>query len=57
MEMPNAIKLCKETDSFMKCVKCPIYSVCCADYPNTEEFEKAVENAAIEYMKKRGNHQ
>ena len=56
MEMPNAIKLCQKTDSFINCVKCPIYSVCCADYPNTEEFEKAVENAAIEHLKGRNEN-
>lgn len=51
MEMPNAIKVCKETGSYIHCEKCPIYSACCADYPNTEEFEIAVENAAIKYLR------
>ncbi len=51
MDMPNAIKVCKKVGSFTECEKCPIYSVCCADYPSTEEFEKTVENAAIEYLK------
>lgn len=51
MEMPNAIKVCRETGSFVNCPQCPLYDVCCKDYPNTEEFEKAVESAAIEYLK------
>ena len=53
MDMPNAIKVCRETGSYINCEKCPIYSVCSAEYQNTEEFEKAVENAAIEYLKGR----
>lgn len=51
METPNAIKVCHEIGGFMNCDKCPIYSACEASYPNTEEFEKAIEKAAIEYLK------
>lgn len=51
MEMPNAIKVCKSVGGYTECDKCPLYDVCCKDYPNTEEFEKAVESAAIEYLK------
>ena len=51
METPNAIKVCKSVGGYTKCDKCPIYTVCCKDYPSTEEFEKAVEKAAIEYLK------
>lgn len=55
MEMPNAIKVCKSVGGYEKCDKCPLYDVCCKDYPNTEEFEKAVESAAIEYLKGKEN--
>lgn len=51
METPNAIKICQEIGGFMYCENCPIYSVCEASYPNTEEFEKAIESAAIEYLR------
>lgn len=51
MEIPNANKICLATGGYLNCDKCPIFTVCCADYPNTEEFEKAIENAAIEYLK------
>lgn len=53
MKTPNAIKVCNETGGYIYCEKCPIFAVCCAgaDYPNTEEFEKAIENAATEYLK------
>ena len=51
METPNAIKVCKTVGGYIKCDKCPIYAVCCKDYPSTEEFEKAVEEAAIKYLK------
>ena len=53
MQIPNAVKVCCETESYIYCEHCPIYSVCCADYSNTEEFEIALENAAIEYLKGR----
>lgn len=56
MKTPNAIKVCHEIGGFMNCDNCPIYSVCEANYPNTEEFEKAVENAAIEYLKGRNEN-
>lgn len=51
MEMPNATKICNTVGGYQYCDKCPIYAVCCADYQNTEDFEKALENAAIEYLK------
>ena len=51
MGMPNAIKVCQSVGGYKKCDKCPIYSVCRKDYPNTEEFEKAVEDAATDYLK------
>ena len=49
--MENAIKLCEAVGGYQNCDKCPIYAVCAADYPNTQDFEKAIENAAIEYLK------
>lgn len=49
--MPNATKICNTVGGYQYCDKCPIYAVCCADYQNTEDFEKALENAAIEYLK------
>lgn len=55
MKMPNAVKICNETGGYQHCEKCPIYSVCMKDYPSTEEFEKAVESAAIEYLKGKEN--
>lgn len=51
MKTPNAIKVCNTVGGYLYCDKCPIFSACSANYPNTEEFEKAVENAAIEYLK------
>ena len=51
MKIPNATKICNSVGRYTRCNKCPIYSVCCKDYPNTEEFEKAVEKAATEYLK------
>lgn len=51
MNMENATKICNSMGGYQNCDKCPIYSACSADYPNTEEFEKAVENAAIEHLK------
>lgn len=57
MEIPNAIKLCKEIGSFILCESCPIYAVCCADYPTTEDFEKAVEKAATEYFNNKENRE
>lgn len=54
MKTPNAIKVCKEVGGFTKCHECPIFSVCDAEYQSTEEFEKAIERAAIEYLK--GEH-
>lgn len=53
MEMPNAIKVCKSVGGYTKCDKCPIYAVCCKDYPNTEAFEKAVEKSATEHLTKK----
>lgn len=51
MQTPNAIKVCDETGGYLQCKICPIYSTCRKQYPSTEEFEKAIENAAIKYLK------
>ena len=50
MLTPNAIKICEKVGGYQHCNECPICAACCADYPNTEEFEIAVEKAAIEYL-------
>ena len=51
MDMPNAIKICNSMGGYLNCKKCPVYRECDADYANTEEFEKAVEDAATTYLK------
>ena len=51
MKMPNAVKICNSVGTYTRCNICPIYSVCVKDYNSTEEFEKAVEKAATDYLK------
>ena len=55
MQTPNAIKVCDETGGYLQCKICPIYSTCRKQYPSTEEFEKAIEEAAIKYLKGKQN--
>jgi hypothetical protein len=55
METPNANKICNDIGGYMYCKRCPLFSVCDAEYSCTEEFEKAIENAAIEHLKRKDN--
>lgn len=52
MDMTNAIRVCTKNGGYKSCNKCPLYVVCSKTFETTEEWETAMENAAVEHLKK-----